>query len=87
MCAASMPARVSPSSGSPRAIDERAPEPRAWREHQHARRPVPAHALRLSDAAHVAVVADDQRHRAGPRGWASAPAYDVWIQPGCWPAE
>ena len=43
-------------------VDERAAEARAGREHHHRRRSgAAAHALRLGDAAHVAVVADDQR--------------------------
>ena len=44
------------------AIDERAAEARPRRQHQHSGVAPPADALRLCDAAHVPVIADDERH-------------------------
>src|SRR5262249_24555334 len=50
----------------PAVVDERAAEPGAGGEHQHGARAGAADLLRLAHAAHVAVVADDQRY--GPAG-------------------
>ena len=73
MCAASIPESVSPSSGRPARVDEGAAEARPGRQHQHGRPARAAHALRLGDAAHVAVVADDERNRAGRRARPAPP--------------
>ena len=56
----------------PLRVDEGAAEPRAGRQHQDRRGRMAAHALRLGHAAHVAVVADDQRNRT-PGALGTAP--------------
>ena len=71
-CAASMPASVSPSSGRPVRSTYAQPRPEPGASISTVAVPAPADALRLGDAAHVAVVADDERHGAagalGERG-------------------
>ena len=45
-------------------VDERAAEARSRRQHEHRARPLPRTRCASADAAHVAVVADDERHGA-----------------------
>ena len=66
----------------PLAVDERAAQAGAGREHQHGRARVAAHALRLGDAAHVAVVADDERHGTAGALGERARVGGVHVEPG-----